>query len=430
MASEDVPDKKLKIRPRGLDVEKAKEPAGENEDGEAGEDKPEGKKMKWDNRLKQSGKTFTSKYPTKPAEPPPETEAVKSGEASVQPDQESPAQTPSAAPDKPQRPEGWESVPPSTTPEEEIRKSRARKSEFKSADLIPRIRRQLKKRIRVRSALVLGFVTVVLFSICAWNLGIGAGERNLIEEQTKENVSVSKDFLGEVDQALANLRSGDTEQALKKLSELESARSKVASLTYLLALAAMQNGDIPLAEAKANESIAKRERVSDSLALLAVLETQKGGDPSIKTLGDTRLRSELLLRQAMLADAANPFPMIELATLLRYQKRNDEALALLKAARSRLNPVDSHTVIDVTIGLTALGETPDATLPDIALGSKDLTSEFSAAYIAMRKGDFDQAAGILKTVRAQTPPDLFDYLINDPTTRRYAQEPKLKEFFQ
>jgi hypothetical protein len=192
----------------------------------------------------------------------------------------------------------------------------------------------------------------------------------------------------------------------------------------------VQNGDIPLAEAKTAESISKRERISDSLALQAVLETQKRSDPSRQKFGDTRPRTEALLRQAMLADEANPFPMVELATLLRYQKRTDEALALLRGARSRLNPVDSHSVVDVTIELATLQETPDDQLPQIAEPGKDLVSAFSAAYAAMRKGDFDRAADIAKTARKMAAADLFDYLINDPAIRRYAGEPKLREFFQ
>ena len=132
----------------------------------------------------------------------------------------------------------------------------------------------------------------------------------------------------------------------------------------------------------------------------------------------------------MLADEANPFPMVELATLLRYQKRADEALALLRGARSRLNPVDSHSVVDVTIALATLQETPDNQLPQIAEPGKDLVSAFSAAYVAMRKGDFDRAVDLAKTARKMAAADLFDYLINDPAIRRYAGEPKLREFFQ
>jgi len=427
MPIESEPEKKLKIRPRGL-FEKDKDPGKLRDSSETQEEAPEESKLKWDNRLRQSGVKFQSRLVSKPL-------AKPSGEAMPPAPATPPVQAPESggpselAHSKPLRPEGWEStsVPPPTpdrgavSPDEKKPKSRS---------LAPIIRRRSRKRIRLVYALALGLVAAIVCSIVSWNVGFGAGVQNSLDEETKEKVTVSKEFPGELDAALADLRSGETGKAVKKLQELEGANADVASLTYLLAMAAVQNGDIKLAEAKTAESIDKRERISDSLALQAVLETQKASDISIEKFGDPRIRSESLLRQAMLADTANPFPMIELATLLRYQKRSEEALALLRGARSRLNPVDSHTVIDVTIGLSTLENTPDSDLPQIAEPGKDPISAFSAAYIAMRKGNFDQAAGILKMAGKMTAPDLFDYLINDPAIRRYVLEPKLKEFFQ
>ncbi|MCX6971649.1 MAG: tetratricopeptide repeat protein [Verrucomicrobia bacterium] len=334
-----------------------------------------------------------------------------------------------AKPPKAPAPEGWEASPVAPS-SDGVAPLPGKPPAYNFRELLPVIRRRAFKRIRLIYAVAAGLVAVIFFSILFWNLGVGAGISQSLEEETKERATVSKEFLADLDRAMADLRAGDSDKAVKKLQELEGSKADVASLTYLLAVAAVQNGDIPLAEAKTAESIAKHERISDSLALQAVLETQKGSDASIKKFGDTRMRSELLLRQAMLADAANPFPMVELATLLRYQKRTDEALALLRAARSRLNPVDSHSVVDVTIELATLQEIPDADLPQIADPGKDLISSFSAAYIAMRKGDFDRAAESVKVARKIASADLFDYLINDPAIRRYASEPKLREFFQ
>jgi hypothetical protein len=327
------------------------------------------------------------------------------------------------------KPDGWESSPLPPTAKDQEADRPARKN-LGLDEMGHVIRRRAVKRIRLIFALAAALVASVLCSVVFWNLGFGAGVESSLEEETKERVTVSKEFLADLDQALADLRAGETDKAVKKLRELEGAKTGVASLTYLLAVAAVQNGDIPLAEAKTAESISKRERISDSLALQAVLETQKRSDPSLQKFGDTRPRTEALLRQAMLADEANPFPMVELATLLRYQKRADEALALLRGARSRLNPVDSHSVVDVTIELATLQETPDDQLPQIAEPGKDLLSAFSAAYVAMRKGDFDRAADLAKTACKMAAADLFDYLINDPAIRRYAGEPKLREFFQ
>jgi hypothetical protein len=436
MPNERESEKKLKIRPRGLD-EKAKDPERPEESPEAQEEKPDAKKLKWDNRLRQSGAKFPARMVSKAlksspssgdgdGEPSPGEEET---EPAAESGQDQKGVEPGVPPAQAFKPEGWESSfsPPAATGAE-AGSPDAKTPGFRGMGHV--IRRRAVKRIRLIFALAAAVVASVICSIAFWNLGFGAGVVSLIEEETKERVTVSKEFLADLDQALADLRAGETDKAVKKLRELEGAKTGVASLTYLLAIAAVQNGDIPLAEAKTAESISKRERISDSLALQAVLETQKRSDPSRQKFGDTRPRTEALLRQAMLADEANPFPMVELATLLRYQKRTDEALALLRGARSRLNPVDSHSVVDVTIELATLQETPDDQLPQIAEPGKDLVSAFSAAYAAMRKGDFDRAADIAKTARKMAAADLFDYLINDPAIRRYAGEPKLREFFQ
>ena len=412
MPSDSDPEKRTTIRPRML-LENEKESSGKLREPswlqELTPEKPDEKQTKPEGRPRQTGVKFQAKAVTKPLSKP-------GGEMEAAP----PA--PLASP----QPEGRGRSP---VPDREAANLEDKKA--KTHTPVRPISRRVMKRVRlVVYAFAAGLAAAAVCGVISWKMGFEAGVQNSLDEETKERVTVSKEFLGELDQALADLRAGNTDKAVKKLQELEKAHADVASLTYLLAMAAVQNGDIKLAEAKTAGSIEKRERISDSLALQAVLETQKAADKSIEKFGDPRVRSEALLRQSMLADAANPFPMIELATLLRYEKRNEEALALLRGARSRLNPVDSHTVIDVTIGLSTLENTPDSDLPQIAEPGKDQISAFSAAYIAMRKGDFDQAAGILKTARKMTAPDLFDYLINDPAIRRYVAEPKLKEFFQ
>ena len=432
MPNEREPEKKLKLRPRGLD-EKAQDPEQPEESLEVLEDKSDTKNRKWNNRIRQSGIKFPAKMVSKTLKDSSSSgdgdDESSLGEGEAASGQDSKNIVPEAPADRSLKSEGWESsVSPAAVTGAEVGSPEVKKPNLQDMGRVNR--RKAVKRIRLIYALALAVVASVLCSIVFWNLGFGAGVVSSIEEETKERVTVSKEFLADLDQALADLRDGETDKAVKKLRELEGAKTGVASLTYLLAVAAVQNGDISLAEAKTAESISKRERISDSLALQAVLETQKRSDPSRQKFGDTRPRTEALLRQSMLADEANPFPMVELATLLRYQKRADEALALLRGARSRLNPVDSPSVVDVTIALATLQETPDNQLPQIAEPGKDLVSAFSAAYVAMRKGDFDRAVDLAKTARKMAAADLFDYLINDPAIRRYAGEPKLREFFQ
>lgn len=420
MSKESEPEKKFKIRPRGLDKDPVEAEEGEEPNEEATP------KHKWGEHLRQSGKKFPAKNISKPRSP---AAATSSDDKTPTARSEEEKNSSAPFPLKPSGPEGWESLGSPAT-ESTASAQEEKKPVGKPIETLQFLRLLARKRVRLFPALAGSLAAIIFFCIVFWNLGAGAGRAALLRETSKEGASVSKDFLGQLDQALADLRAGDADKAVKKLQELEKPDTQVASLTYLLALAAMQNGDTDLAAKKAAESIAKRERVSDSLALQAVLETQKGGNSVIPKFGDPRLRSELLLRQAILADTANPFPMIELATLLRYQKQRSEAQDLLRAARSRLNPVDSHTVVDVTLALSQLEDAPDDKLPQIADPDRDSTSAFSAAYIAMRQHDFDKAAELLDLLNRRMPADLFYYLVNDPALRRYASEPKLQKFFQ
>lgn len=286
----------------------------------------------------------------------------------------------------------------------------------------------LRRRVRVGVALGISLVLVVLAVWIASGFARHSERTRMLAEISRQGVGITQEKQDRLDKALMDLRGGDSEKALKQLVLLEHEAPEVASLAYLVALAAMQAGQPELSAEYVEKSIARRERVSDAIALKAVLESQGGG--SGVPLGDPRLRAEGYLRQAMLADAANASPLVELATLLRYRKQNDEAMRVLEAARSRLNPVDSHTVVDVSIALLALQEKPDEKLPDAINPDKDVPALFSAAYLAMRRGNFPEAAGILKTARERLSPDLFFYLANDPAFRKYAREKELAGCFE
>lgn len=47
----------------------------------------------------------------------------------------------------------------------------------------------------------------------------------------------------------------------------------------------------------------------------------------------------------------------------------------------------------------------------------------------MKRGNFENAAAILRFCRDQTSPDVFRYLVNDPALRKFTSRPELKEFF-
>jgi len=280
-------------------------------------------------------------------------------------------------------------------------------------------------------ALLIIFVILFssFFSGWSYDRGLADGYRFSEEAATKEKRQLPPEAEDELNTALAELRKGETASALDRLLRLEKTPHAYSSLTYLVALAAMQNGDVKLAETKVRDTIIKRERVSDALALQSVLVTQQAADPTRATMGDPKVRSEALLRQAAIADAANPYPHFELATLLRYQGKSAEAIKEIKAAQVRLNPFDSHLVMDITLALMQLEQAPSEKLPASQPETDDVRKLFPAAYVSMRRGDFAAAAALLQKCRASLPPDFFDYLVYDPAFRKFRERPELEPFF-
>jgi hypothetical protein len=61
----------------------------------------------------------------------------------------------------------------------------------------------------------------------------------------------------------------------------------------------------------------------------------------------------------------------------------------------------------------------------LGIPSKDLPN----ACAEMKRGNFENAAAILRFCRDQTSPDVFRYLVNDPALRKFTSRPELKEFF-
>jgi len=325
-------------------------------------------------------------------------------------------------------------VPWETTEEEPWQPLVGKEPTFAPDRRLKRVRKWNWRHALAATAAVIAFALVIIMPAThyyreGFDLGVREGLREARERITREGVKWPADLTAKVDAAMIELRRGDPAAALKHLREVAAVKPDISSLSYLIALAAMQSGDIDLAEQNAQESIEKQERVSDSLALLSVLAVQKGVDKSRPHMGDPGLRAEAFLRQAILADIANPYPRYELATLLRYQGRDADALHEIESAQARLNPVDSHLVMDVTLAIMRMEKLPVADLPAEAPASDDVRKLLPAAYAAMRRENFAQAAALLEKCRKELPPDIFDYLIYDPALKRYKSRPELRAIY-
>jgi len=285
-------------------------------------------------------------------------------------------------------------------------------------------------RLPFASALAGAIVLAGLAAIPAFRWGAAMGKKLAYQEAAMERMKIPPEVAIEIDEALVQLRNGDAAAALVALQRIDDDKGNYPSMSYLVALAAVQAGDVTLAEKKITETVVKRERVSDALALQAVLESMKPADPTRAVMGDPKVKAENYLRQAILADPANAAPRFELATLLRYTNRREEARKEIRAAQARLNPVDAHTVTEVTLALMDLEETPDDKLPLSAEPPRNLTETLVAANAAIRRGDFATAVTLLKAGREMTNPDIFYYLTSDPVFRRYRDRPELAEFLR
>ena len=277
--------------------------------------------------------------------------------------------------------------------------------------------------------LLLGFVIVIFSSIIFWlayQQGYWAAQNRINEQRLEPPVAIPAEFEKAIDSVLLTYSEGKALEAVARLEAVNRKNQTIPSTSYLIALMAIQSGNLNLALQKVDESIAKGEKLSDSLALKAAIEMEMGGKGG---MGDPKVRAENLLRSAMAADISNPRPYIELASLLRFQGRNDEARQLFQAASVRLNPVEGQALVDTSLSLLNLQQTPDDKLPVNLDSDKDPRSLVSAAYVAMRKNDFLAVKTLLARARERLSPALYNYLMNDPAIRVFSKNPQMSGLF-
>jgi len=95
----------------------------------------------------------------------------------------------------------------------------------------------------------------------------------------------------------------------------------------------------------------------------------------------------------------------------------------------RLNPVEGQTLVDTSLSLLNLQQTPDNKLPENWDSDKDQRSLVSAAYVAMRKNDIPTVKTLLAKARERLSPALYNYLMNDPAIRVFFKNPQMTGLF-
>jgi len=278
------------------------------------------------------------------------------------------------------------------------------------------------------------FLGVVLLSVWAgYAIGHVRGkalvEREIVAAriQTLQHLPASETEA--LNHAMVGLRSGQAEASFLALKALRAKFPQVASLSYLNALAALETGRYVVAEALVEDSVKAGQRVSDCLALLSMLEGRKSAANTKQKPGEAGEKSEALLRAAITADAANPYPRIELANLLRVQGRTEEARSEFQTALALLTPQDSHQVVDLALAVMKVEQIPVEKLTAVAPATGNVRAIFPAAYAAMRRGDMPLAGSLLEQCRELVQADLFNYLMNDPAVRKFAGRQELRGFY-
>lgn len=276
---------------------------------------------------------------------------------------------------------------------------------------------------------LLGLLVVITASLIVWlsyHQGYWAAQNRINQQRLELPVAIPAEFEKAIDSAFEAYSDGKASESTAQLEMVCRKNQTIPSSCYLLALMAIQSGDLKLALQKVDESIAKGEKLSDSLALKAAIEMEMGGKGG---MGDPKVRAETLLRSAIAADISNARPYIELASLLRFQGRNEEARKLFQGAALRLNPVEGHSLVNTSLALLDLQQLPDDKLPSNLNPDKDTPSLISAAYIAMRKSDIPAVKALLAKARERLSPALYNYLINDPAIRFFSKNPQMSELF-
>ena len=227
-----------------------------------------------------------------------------------------------------------------------------------------------------------------------------------------------------INQALTLLRQEQEEAAFQIIATLRLTNPRLSSLSYLTAIAALQGGNVQAASLEVAAARQSGEKVSDVYSLDATLQTLEPGaaDEQVQ-------RAEALLRQAIVADQANPAPRLQLGLQMRARGEHEAARAMLASARLRLHPVDPAVTIDTILLLSELEGRPTDLLPTDLDPDKSTANLLGAAYIAMRREDYALITRLLETARARLPPELYYFLLSDPAFAPYRARPALAEEF-
>lgn len=284
-------------------------------------------------------------------------------------------------------------------------------------------------RLHILWAAVIAVLACTGVGVLSFSVGIDNGVARAEAAALKENVSLSPEVREAIEQGMKDLLDGRGEAAAAQFQAVKTTQPALSSLSILTARAALQAGDLNLAQRMVDEALAARESISEALTIQALIEARLATTESFKSMGNPRVRIEQLLQRAIAADVTDPRPFIELAVLRRFERKFDEAQALLQAAQARQSASTDRLALDVSVELLTLQQLDDDALRNRDEKSFDgLPAPLLRAYRALRLGDSATAEASLAEAFAKLPAPTFKQCLRDPAFVSFGKSPLLQSY--
>jgi tetratricopeptide (TPR) repeat protein len=263
----------------------------------------------------------------------------------------------------------------------------------------------------------------------AFSIGLDEGVARAEAVALKENVSLTPDVRDAIEQGMNDLLENRGKEAAAQFQSVKAMQPALSSLSILTARAALQAGDLALAQQMVDEALAARESISEALTMQALIEARLAISESFKSMGNPRLRIEQLLQRAIAADVTDPRPFIELAVLRRFERKFDEAHALLEAAKARQSSSNDRLALDISLELLTLQQLDDESLRNRGDDSfHGLSAPLLRAYRALRLDDSATAEASLAMASATLPTPTLKQCLRDPAFVAFGKSPLLQSY--
>jgi len=315
-------------------------------------------------------------------------------------------------------------------------------------------------------------------------LGFATGQKMLTrneeipQQSIKTIIFPSHDSETLLDAAFKALSEGRGRDALSLFGKVKELQPALAGIDYLIAKTAFSAGDNPLAKTASQRSVGVKEYVDESAILLAQIQGVMSGldclitaNPLVK--GD--IRSKILGQSSMAPDEhlgdslvpssqyqvaneeASPLQGITyssgelvlalhryaalhpddagtycmLAEIERFQGHYGSASEMFHRALLRCDPTRGWEVISCKEALSRIQDAPASEVPSLSeITSMSASQVMSAALMALRQGDDQDAILFFERAAQLYPSQIFHELLRDASFDEFRKAPILKRFLR